>query len=178
MHILYHYKRKESWYITDPGLHLGNGDGVPSSTADSTLCYLGGHVSPWSGLQHRDLVDQLEGTFERVRRAQIKPHQKLTLITTHILPPFLHKLVFETPPNTKHTEHGPDHPHHHQDNSSPPTPKGENLTPDLMVVNRGRVHVVDVRVRHEDIGYLEEGYKSKMKKYTTLMYTLGTQHKA
>lgn len=47
-----------------------------------------------------------------------------------------------------------------------------------MVVNRGRVHVVDVRVRHEDIGYLEEGYKSKMKKYTTLMYTLGTQHKA
>ena len=93
-------KAKDSWYITDPGLHLGNGDRVPSSAADSTLCYLGGHVSPWSGLQYRDLVGQLEATFERVRRAQLKPHQKLALISTHILPHFLHKLVLATPPIT------------------------------------------------------------------------------
>ena len=46
-------KTKDSWYITNPGLNLGNGDRVPSSATDSTLCYLGGHVSPWSGLQHR-----------------------------------------------------------------------------------------------------------------------------
>ena len=57
-------------------------------------------MSPWSGLQHRDLVDQLEATFERVRRAYLKPHQNLNLISTHILPHFLHKLVLATLPIT------------------------------------------------------------------------------
>ena len=31
------------------------------------------------------------------------------------------------------------------------------LKPDLVAVNQGRVHVVDVTIRHEDVGYLEEG---------------------
>lgn len=36
-----------------------------------------------------------------------------------------------------------------------PTPTG-NLKPDLVVVNQGRVHVVDITVRHEDTGRLQE----------------------
>jgi hypothetical protein len=58
-----------------------------------------------------------------------------------------------------------------------PTPTGQNLKPDLMVVNHGRVHVVDVIVRQEDTGYQEEGYKSKVEKCTPLMETLATQLK-
>ena len=54
------------------------------------------------------------------------------------------------------------------------TPTG-NLKPDLVVVNQGRVHVVDVTVRHEDTGYLEEGYRSKVEKYTPLLETLANQ---
>ena len=38
-----------------------------------------------------------------------------------------------------------------------------------MVVNQGWVHVIDITVRHEDMGYLEEGYDSKIKKYAPLM---------
>jgi hypothetical protein len=45
-----------------------------------------------------------------------------------------------------------------------PTPMGKNLKSDLVVVNKGRVHVVDVTVRHEDTGYLEDGYISKVEK--------------
>jgi hypothetical protein len=44
-----------------------------------------------------------------------------------------------------------------------------------VVVNQERVHVVDVTVRHEGTGYLEEGYKSKVEKYAPLMDTLATQ---
>jgi len=55
-----------------------------------------------------------------------------------------------------------------------PTPTG-NLKPDLVVVNQGRVHVVDVTVRHEDTGYLDEGYRSKMEKYTPLLEILAEQ---
>jgi hypothetical protein len=44
-----------------------------------------------------------------------------------------------------------------------------------VVVNQGRVHVVDIRVCHEDKGYLEEGCRSKVDKYTPILRTLGTQ---
>ena len=36
---------KDSWYLTDPNLHLGNCE-RSQSAADSTLSYLGGHFSP------------------------------------------------------------------------------------------------------------------------------------
>jgi hypothetical protein len=51
---------------------------------------------------------------------------------------------------------------------------GQNLKPDLVTVNLGSVHVVDVTVRHEDIGYLED---SKVEKYTTVMDILATHLK-
>jgi hypothetical protein len=55
-----------------------------------------------------------------------------------------------------------------------PTEAG-NLKPDLVVVNQGRVHVVDVTVRHEDTGYLKEGYRIKVVRYTPLLETLAHQ---
>jgi hypothetical protein len=54
-----------------------------------------------------------------------------------------------------------------------PTPTG-NLKPDLVVVSQGRVHVVDVTVRHEDDGYLD-GHRSKVEKYTPLLEILADQ---
>ena len=57
-----------------------------------------------------------------------------------------------------------------------PTPTG-NLKTDLVVVSQGRVHVVDVTVRHEDSGYLVEGHRSKVDKYTPLLEILASQLK-
>jgi hypothetical protein len=89
---------KDSWYIANPDLVLENGERIPSSAADSSLCYLGGHISPWCGLQYKDLVAELATTLERCRSAHLKPHQKLALTTSHFLPHFLHKTVMATPP--------------------------------------------------------------------------------
>jgi hypothetical protein len=89
---------KDSWYLTDPYLFLQSGEKIPASTANSSLRYLGGHVSPRSGLQYKGLVDDLKSTLERCESALLKPHQKLTIITTHILPHFLHQPVLATPP--------------------------------------------------------------------------------
>jgi hypothetical protein len=41
---------KDSWFIKDPKLHLSTGEIIPSSSADDTLTYLGGNISPWSGI--------------------------------------------------------------------------------------------------------------------------------
>jgi len=46
-----------------------------------------------------------------------------------------------------------------------PNPTG-NLKPDLVIVSQGRVRVVDVTVRHENTGYLVEGQRSNVEKYT------------
>jgi len=89
---------KDSWYIASPDLSLTNGDKIPSSAADSTLCYLGGHISPWSGLQYEALVAKLETTLERCRSAQLKPHQKLSLTATYLVPHFLYQTTLVTPP--------------------------------------------------------------------------------
>ena len=89
---------KDSWYIANRDLCLTNGDKIPSSAADGSLCYLGGHVSPWSGLQYKDIVDELASTLERCRSALLKPHQKLSLTASHIIPHYLHRAVLATPP--------------------------------------------------------------------------------
>jgi hypothetical protein len=89
---------KDSWFIANPDLCLSNGEIIPNSAADSSLSYLGGHISPWSGLHYKDLVAQLETTLERCRSAHLKPHQKLLLTTSHLIPHFLHKTVLATPP--------------------------------------------------------------------------------
>jgi len=46
-----------------------------------------------------------------------------------------------------------------------------------VVVNQGRVHVVDVTVLHEDTGYLDEGHRSKVEKYTPILEILAEQLK-
>jgi hypothetical protein len=55
------------------------------------------------------------------------------------------------------------------------TPDG-TLKPDLVVMNQGRVHVVDVTVRHEDVGYLQRGHTEKISKYTPLLQSLAEEH--
>ena len=52
-----------------------------------------------------------------------------------------------------------------------------NLKPHQVVVNQGRVHVVDVTVRHEDTSYLDEGHRSKVEKYTPTLEILAEQLK-
>jgi hypothetical protein len=53
------------------------------------------------------------------------------------------------------------------------TPLG-TLKPDLVVIHRDRVLVIDITVRHEDKGYLEGGYNSKVSKYTPLIPQLAS----
>jgi hypothetical protein len=56
------------------------------------------------------------------------------------------------------------------------TPLGTRK-PDLVVIKRGRALVIDITVRHESTGYLEEGRASKIRKYTPLLPLLAKQLK-
>jgi hypothetical protein len=43
---------------------------------------------------------KLQLALDRLRSALLKPHQKLSLLTTYLIPHFLHATVLSTPPIT------------------------------------------------------------------------------
>ena len=79
-------KTKDSWYVEETCLRLGNNECIPSSAVDGTILYLGGHLSPWNGLQSSNIRGNLEITLQRLRSASLKPRQKLNLPITYIIP--------------------------------------------------------------------------------------------
>jgi hypothetical protein len=79
---------------------IRSGEAIPASTADDSITYLGGWVSPWFGITYKDFVAEMRPTFQRLRAAPLKPHQKLSLLTTYIIPHFLHKTSIPAPPVT------------------------------------------------------------------------------
>jgi len=89
---------RDSWYFANQDQCLSNGDNIANSAVDSSLFYLGGHISPWSGLHYKDLVTQLEDTLEQCRIAQLKPHKKLYQTTWHVIPHFIQKQSWQPQP--------------------------------------------------------------------------------
>lgn len=91
---------KDSWHIENPNLISKSGEVIPPLRADATTQYLGGTFSPWKGLTKDKLETELLETLKRVERLSLKPHQKAQLITTYIIPHYLHKLILEMTPIT------------------------------------------------------------------------------
>jgi hypothetical protein len=89
---------RNSWYLADPNLCLNTGDKIPSSTADTTLCYLGCNISPWSGLRYKDQYPLLGSTLTRLKQALLKPFQKTNPLSTYIIPHFLHSAILAMTP--------------------------------------------------------------------------------
>jgi hypothetical protein len=88
---------RDSWYISTTDLHLATGDQIPSSNTMDTIEYLGGHFSPWTGLQHKGITTKLQEVLHCLKSAFLKPHQKLNLLTTYLIPHFLHSTIIATP---------------------------------------------------------------------------------
>jgi hypothetical protein len=88
---------KDSWYISTTDLKLESGDQIPSTTAVDTINYLGGHFSPWPDLQKKVIINNLQQALCRLRSAPLKPHQKLNLLTTYLIPHFLYTIIIAAP---------------------------------------------------------------------------------
>jgi hypothetical protein len=77
---------KDPWHLKDLLLITKCGDKIPNVTADITVKYLGGTISPWRGHITKDLEEVFRTTLERVGRLALTPHQKVQLISTYIIP--------------------------------------------------------------------------------------------
>ena len=86
--------------MIDTHLSLADDAIIPSVSANDNITYLGGLISPWSGLQYDGLTEKLQQALQRLGSASLKPHQKLNLLSTHIIPYFLHAISLANPPIT------------------------------------------------------------------------------
>lgn len=88
---------KDSWCVVDPGLRLRQGGAITYAGPDHSLKYLGVKVSPWVGVDVSDLRTHFSKTLEDTRKLPLKPHQKLHLLKTYLIPHFTHRLVSSLP---------------------------------------------------------------------------------
>jgi hypothetical protein len=59
---------KDSWYVTDPGLTLTNGERIPAAVAESAFTYLGVRISPWTDVKLEGLREEFGGALFRASR--------------------------------------------------------------------------------------------------------------
>ena len=88
---------KDSWYLRDPELVLPSGERIPYASADTILVYLGGKISPWEGIDLKVTRAHLTQVLDRVQKLALRPHQKLELLATHLVPHYLHQLTLAVP---------------------------------------------------------------------------------
>lgn len=89
--------KNQSWSVADPGLTLQSGERIPHCGAGGRFTYLGVEISPWAGIDIKSVGSSLESTLLRVKRLALKPHQKVQLISTYLIPHYLYQLGMAVP---------------------------------------------------------------------------------
>lgn len=80
---------RDAWYLTNTRQHLATGETIPSTANDSTMTYLRGSYPPGLETSTR-AIDKLQQALHRLGGTPLKPHQNLNLLSTYIIPHFLH----------------------------------------------------------------------------------------
>lgn len=84
-----------TWHQADPKLYIAN-ERVPYTDPEQVVAYLGATIGPWKGLAKVSNEEIIEAV-KSVGRMGLKPHQKINMIRTYLLPRFIHKMVASTP---------------------------------------------------------------------------------
>ena len=86
-------KRKTTFVDKDEKITI-NGVEIPSLDTDDTYKYLGIKVGS-RGMPQGRYIEEFEALLTNTSRAPLKPHQRLYILRTYILPRFNHRMMFE-----------------------------------------------------------------------------------
>lgn len=84
---------KDSFCMKDPLIKRLNNEFIPALEADEGFNYLGAKIYPWSNKLIPSLKNELSTVLKRVKKLSLKPHQKVNLISSYILPHYLYTLI-------------------------------------------------------------------------------------
>lgn len=84
-------------YVSDPKLKLGD-EQIPWTEPDEIIKYLGKiKINPWIGISKNSEVKRIRDAAENISKMKLKPHQKVELIRTYLIPMFIHGIVSAPP---------------------------------------------------------------------------------
>ena len=89
-------RQNKTWFLGDPQLTLGQ-QRIPYADPEAAIKYLGTNFNPWRGLCKTSIKEIIDAA-RTVKQLKLKPHQKINLIRTYLLPRYIHKLVANPPP--------------------------------------------------------------------------------
>ena len=88
--------QNKTWFPGNPQLTLGQ-QRIPYADPEAAIKYLGTNFNPWRGLCKASTKEIIDAA-RTVKQLKLKPHQKINLIRTYLLPRYIHKLVANPPP--------------------------------------------------------------------------------
>lgn len=91
--------KNKTWFLKDPGIAVGE-TRIPYCDPNENIPYLGAKINPWSGLVRGDGIPKLIDATKRLAKLKLKPHQKIELLKTYVVPHFIHGLVTCPPVGT------------------------------------------------------------------------------
>lgn len=88
--------KNKTWYLRDPNVRVRN-ESVPYGKPEDTIKYLGVELNPWIGFKKGTDITKITEAAKNVSKMKLKPHQKVELIKTFLLPRYTHELVASPP---------------------------------------------------------------------------------
>ncbi|CAK9834605.1 Retrovirus-related Pol polyprotein from type-2 retrotransposable element R2DM [Anthophora retusa] len=88
--------KNKTWHLVDPKIRMGR-VAVPYADPETAFKYLGINMNPWKGMQQTS-SDEIVMAAKQIKKMKLKPHQKVNMIRTYLLPRYIHKLVANPPP--------------------------------------------------------------------------------
>ncbi|CAK9796162.1 Retrovirus-related Pol polyprotein from type-2 retrotransposable element R2DM [Anthophora quadrimaculata] len=88
-------RKTKLWHLSNPTIRMGR-EAIPYADPETAFKYLGINLNPWRGMQQTS-ADEIARAARQVRRMKLKPHQKINMIRTYLLPRYIHKLVANPP---------------------------------------------------------------------------------
>lgn len=90
--------KNKTWFLHDPKIMMGC-DRIPTICPGETTKYLGITLDPWAGLRvDKEKLETITRAASAIARMALKPHQKVAVIRTYLLPRIIYELMTSPPP--------------------------------------------------------------------------------
>ncbi|XP_044265128.1 uncharacterized protein LOC123011641 [Tribolium madens] len=84
---------RDSFYVQDANIFANNREPIPNADAESKIRYLGMDISPWCGIDIKQMRGEVRSMLKWVKCLALKLHQKIELLSGYLVPHYLFRIL-------------------------------------------------------------------------------------